>query len=172
MRDYLNAAENGQFMVILAVLQSLEGKRNSGIDGPKIGTILEQWQGRGNMTKEERRSLKTAETYLKKFTDSVYNRLSQKEQETIDKKTMKFDFRLIDDFTMKQIFREIDDRMVNAVVPRNQFYNWCEKIMKVECNGCTKNWNECELHQVFEDNFVSESGFDCENCKYAYHLNE
>ncbi|WP_411844573.1 DUF5651 domain-containing protein [Schinkia azotoformans] len=38
------------------------------------------------------------------------------------------------------------------------------------CNGCTKGWNTCTLHQVFEDNFISESGFDYNNCKYAYKI--
>jgi hypothetical protein len=42
--------------------------------------------------------------------------------------------------------------------------------MAIKCNGCTKDWNTCELHVVFHDNFVPESGFDCRNCKYAYQI--
>ncbi len=172
MRDYLNSIEKNQFMVLQSVLQLIEGKRNDGKDGPKINKILDQWKERNNMTKEEHKNLKTAETFLKKFLTSVYGRLSKKEQNLIDKKIMKFDFKLVDDYTLKQVHRDISDRFVNAVVPREQFYIWCEKIMTIECNGCTKNGNECELNQVFEDNFVPESGFDCQNCKFAYVLEE
>jgi hypothetical protein len=172
MRDYLNANEKNQFMVMQSIVQMIDGLRNTGVDGPKISNMLEEWSKRNNMTKEEHKNLKTSETYLRKFIASVYERLSKKEQDLIKKKIIKFDFKLVDDFTLKQVHRDIADRFVNAAVPREQFYTWCEKIMKVECNGCTKNWNECDLHTVFDDNFVPESGFDCTNCKFAYHIDK
>jgi hypothetical protein len=168
MRDYLNAIEKNQFMVLQSIVQLMDGLRNSGVDGPKITSMLEEWTDRNNMTKNEHKNLKTSETYLRKFLASVYERLSPKEQEIIKKKVMKYDFKLVDDFTLKQVHRDIKDKMKNAVMPRQLFYDWCVEIMEVKCNGCTKNWNECELHTVFEDNFVPESGFDCTNCKFAY----
>lgn len=170
MRDYLNAAEKNQFMVLQSIVQMVDGLRNSGVDGPKISSMLEEWSKRNNMTKEEHKNLKTAETFLRKFLASVYERLSQKEQDLIKKKLIKFDFKLIDDYTLKQVHRDISDRFVNAAVPREQFYDWCSEIMSVKCHGCTKDWNICELHAVFNDNFIPESGFDCKNCKYAYRL--
>jgi hypothetical protein len=159
-------------MVMQSILQLVEGKRNLGKDGPKISTMLEEWTNRDNLTKEEHKNLKMAETYLAKFTNSVFNRLSLKERHTISQKAMKFDFKLVDDFTLKQVFRDIQDRMVNAAVPRQQFNEWTKEIMCVKCNGCTKNWNECELHTIFDENFIPESGFDKPNCKYAYNLDE
>jgi Family of unknown function (DUF5651) len=168
MRDYLNSVEKNQFMVMNSVLQMILGVRNNGVDGPKLKTMREEWSKRDNMTKIEHKDLKTAETYLGKFIMSVYNRLSAKEQEQIQKKLLKYDFKLVDDYTLKQVHRDIKDKMTNAVMPRQQFYDWCVDIMEVKCNGCTKDWNECDLHQVFDNNFVPESGFDCTNCKYAY----
>jgi hypothetical protein len=168
MRDYLNSNEKNQFMVLQSIVQMIDGLRNSGVDGPKITNMLEEWSKRNNITKEEHKNLKTSETFLRKFLASVYERLSKKEQEQIKKKIMKFDFKLVDDYTLKQVNRNIIDRFVNAAVPREQFQDWCCEIMQVKCNGCTKNWNECQLHDVFNDNFVPESGFDCTNCKYAY----
>jgi hypothetical protein len=170
MRDYLNASEKNQFMVLQSILQLMEGKRNEGINGPKIGTMLEEWMKRDNMAKEEHRNLKTAETYLRKFLTTVYERQSPKQQNEIDKKIMKFDFKLVDDYTLKQVHRDIADRFVNAAVPRQQFNDWCSEIMNVKCNGCSKDWNTCDLYQVFDDNFIPESGFNCVNCKYAYRL--
>jgi hypothetical protein len=170
MRDYLNSVEKNQFMVMNSVLQMAIGIRNQGVDGPKLQTMREDWSKRDNMTKDEHKSLKTAETYLSKFIMSVYNRLSPKEQEQIQKKLMKYDFKLVDDYTMKKVNRDIKDKMNHAVMPRQQFYDWSCEIMQVKCNGCKKNWNECELYQVFDSNFVPESGFNCTNCKYAYQL--
>jgi hypothetical protein len=171
MRDYLNATEKNQLMLLMSIVQTLDGdRRNVGIDGPKIGTLVEEWDRRGNLTKEERKNLKTSETFLKKFVTSVYDRLSQKEQSVIDKKLMKYDFRLVDDYTLKKIDRDASNKMINAVVPRQQFYDWCCGIMSIKCNGCTKDWNTCNLYDVFEDNFIPESGFNCDNCKFAYSL--
>jgi hypothetical protein len=168
MRDYLNSVEKNQFMVMNSVLQMVIGVRNTGVDAPKFKTMREEWSKRDNMTKEEHKSLKMAETYLEKFIMSVYNRLSPKEQEQIQKKLLKYDFKLVDDFTLKQVNRDIKDKIQNAVMPRQQFYDWCVDIMEVKCNGCTKDWNTCDLHHAFDSNFVPESGFDCTNCKYAY----
>ncbi|WML38686.1 DUF5651 domain-containing protein [Neobacillus sp. OS1-2] len=171
MRDYLNSVEKNQFMVMNSVLQMAIGIRNQGADGPKLQTMREEWSKRENLSKDEHKSLKMAETYLSKFIMSVYNRLSPKEQEQIQKKLMKYDFKLVDDYTLKQVNRDIKDKMANAVMPRQQFYDWCVDIMEVKCNGCSKDWNTCPLYQVFDDNFVPESGFDCSNCKYAYSNN-
>jgi len=168
MRDYLNSLEKNQFMVLNSVLQMAIGIRNTGVDGPKLNTVREEWSKRDNMTKDEHKNLKMAETYLSKFIMSVYNRLSLKEKEQIQKKLLKYDFKLVDDFTLKQVMRDIKDKMENAVVPRQQFYDWTSEIMNVKCQGCTKNWNTCDLYQIFDNNFVPESGFDCKNCKYAY----
>lgn len=168
MRDYLNKFETNQFMVMNSVLQSVLGIQNTGIDGPKFKTMREEWMKRGNLTKDEHRNLKMAETYMEKFVMSVYNRLSKKEQEQINKKLFKYAFQLVDDYSFQKISRDAQDKIQNAVMPRQQFYDWCSKIMAVNCNGCTKDWNTCDLHQVFDNNFVPESGFDCKNCKYAY----
>jgi hypothetical protein len=168
MKDYLNATEKNQLMVLMSVLQLMNGERNGGIDGPKISAMLEDWDKRGNMTKEEHKNLKMANTYLSKFCTSVMNRLAPEEKEKLHKRLIKFDFRLVDDYTLKKIYRDINNHMVNAVIPRDMFYKWCEEIMDVNCNGCNENWKKCELHKVLEENFVPESTWNKNNCRYAY----
>jgi hypothetical protein len=172
MRDYLNSTEKNQFMVLQSIVQLMDGLKNSGVDGPKISSMLEEWKNKNNLTKEEHKNLKTSETYLRKFLASVYERLSSKEQDVIKKRVTKFGFKLIDDFTLQQLNRDMKDKLQYAVMPRQQFYDWCVDIMEVKCNGCTKDWNTCDLYQVFENNFVPESGFDCTNCKFAYNLDK
>ncbi|MCR3760398.1 hypothetical protein KYB31_15580 [Clostridium felsineum] len=166
MKDYLNADEKNQLMVFMSILQVMDGNR--GINGPKIVSVLEDWSKRKNLTKEEHKNLKYANTYLSKFCESVYNRLNDKEQKQLDKRLKKFDFRLVDDYTLQKVYRDMSDRMQNAVVPREQFNNWCEEIMERNCNECNKDWKECRLHEVFENNFVPESSWGLDNCRYAY----
>jgi hypothetical protein len=168
VRDYLNKFETNEFMVMNSVLQSILGIDNHGVSGPKLKHMREEWAKRGNLTKDEHRSLKMVETYMGKFIMSVYNRLSTKQQEQINKKLFKYAFQLVDDYTFQKMIRDAQDKIQNAVMPRQQFYDWCEQIMNVKCNGCTRDWNTCNLHQVFDSNLVPESGFDCTNCKYAY----
>lgn len=170
MKDYLNAEEKNHIMVIGALIRMMNRVENTGKDGPRIQNIIDSWTKSNNLTKDEQRSLKMAQTYLEKFFDSVTSRMNPKEQDQLKKKLSKFDFRLIDDFTLEKVYRDMRDKLVNAAVPRDQFCTWCDEIMHHNCNGCTKHWEGCELHQVFEDNFVPESSWGLENCRYAYKL--
>jgi hypothetical protein len=166
LKDYLNFEERNQFLVMMSILQLIQGSRS--VQNIKIKPMIEDWNERNNLTKEEHKYLKTTETYLSKFCNSVHDRMSLKEQEVIDKRIRKFDFRLIDDYTLKNIYRDINDKLKNAVVPRQQFETWCEEIMECNCKGCTKPWTDCKLHRVFDNNFVPESSWGLQNCRYAY----
>lgn len=174
MKDYLNADERNQLMVLMSILQVMDGVRNNtGLKNPaEMQSMIEDWEKRGNLTKEEHRSLSMAKTYLEKFCKSVFNRMNSKEKESFQKKLCKFDFRLVDDFTLQKIYREMQDKMKNAVVPRDEFQDWTEQIMECNCKNCKKHWEECRLHEIFEDNFIPESTRPLENCKYAYQVNE
>lgn len=150
----------------MAVSQQIEGIRS--LTGKNSKPMWEDWKDREFLTKEEGKNIKTAHTFLIKFFSSVLARVNEKEKDIILKQLIKFDFKIVDDFTLKKIFRDTVDRMQNAVVPRVQFENWCCEIMDCNCKECKKHWNKCELYTVFEDNFVPESGYNLENCKYGY----
>lgn len=154
-------------MVLMSILRMIENVK-SGNDAPKLIDMLEDWEKRGNLTKEEHRALKTAETNLKKFCESVYNRVNDKEKEQLKKRLGSFDFRLIDDYTLQRVYRETTDRMKVAAVPREQFNDWCEEIMECNCKNCHQDWSKCRLHDCFENNFVPESSWAKDNCRYAY----
>lgn len=166
MKTYLNREETNQIVSMMAVLQQIEGLRSS--NGDKLKPIWDEWKSRDFITKEEGKNLKTAATFLGKFFKGVMSRLDKKEQEKVEKQLIKYDFRVIDDFTLKKIFRDASDRMKNAVIPRDQFEDLCIEIMEHNCKGCSKEWCNCRIYEIFEDNFVPEGGFDKENCKYSY----
>lgn len=130
--------------------------------------VLEGWNKRESITKNESTALKYATTYIKKFFKVLNGRLDKKELDKLSKRLSKFEYRLIDEYMMKKINRDTADKIKNAVMPRDQFETWCEEIMNVRCTHCTKHWTECELHDVFENNMAPEpTGYENSNCRYA-----
>lgn len=155
VKKYLSQQELNNFLLVGVLLDT-------------AATVRKEWMERGNLTKEEHKFLKTAETNMTKFYENVMNRLDNSELEKIAKKSAKFTFRILDDYTLNKLNRDTIDKMKNAAVPREQFESWCSEIMEVHCRGCTKNQEGCELNTIFEDNFVPESTWSLENCRYAY----
>ncbi|MHC1681363.1 MAG: DUF5651 domain-containing protein [Clostridiaceae bacterium] len=166
MKDYLNRDEQNQIISMMALAQQIEGVRT--MVGRTGKPIWEDWRNRDFLTKEEGKNIKTAHTFMLKFVNAVLGRIDKKEHSKIMKKLEKFDFRIVDEYTWQKINRDATDKLKNAVVPRKQFNDWCEQIMACNCKECKINWNECNLHEVFEENFIPESGFDHDNCKFSY----
>lgn len=170
-KDYLNSEEMNDFMLIGLMLDTTANAINSSFDSlkdKKINKIRIAWDTRNNLTTEEHKALKTAETYLTKFYTSVLSRLGQDEIAKIRKKTSNYNIRVIDKFTLDKLNRDTNNKTVNAVVPRGEFEDWCEEIMEVNCKNCSKDRKNCKLKKVFDDNFVPESDWGLDNCKYAY----
>ncbi|MCX8074160.1 MAG: DUF5651 domain-containing protein [Clostridia bacterium] len=168
MQDYLNSEMRNQMMVIGSVIKMMEFVNEGTSSTPKFEDMAESWSKRGVITREERKNLKTAATLLKKFWNSVYDRMGKKEQEMLTKKLLKYDFRLIDDFTLQKVYRDMKDSLKYATMPREDFYTWCEEIMEVKCKNCTCDWKSYKLHDLFDDNFTPESTWKLPNCRYAY----
>lgn len=165
LKDYLNAQEKNQFLVLLSILQNFNGERSLGIKNPaEIETMIEGWGSRNNLTKGESKALKFIRTYLFKFCESVYNRLCDRDKIDIDKRLQKYDFRLVDDFTLKKVNKQL----FNQVLENEQYRLFCEEIMAQKCKGCCDDHKECKLYDLFEGNLVPESTHDLINCKYAY----
>lgn len=167
MKDYLSSEERNQLLVLMCILQNLSGVRNLG-NAPRAEDILTKWGKRNNITKDEQKSLKTGITYIKKFCESVYNRMHDREKENIGKRLGKYDFRIIDDLTLQKIYRDTQNRYVNAVIPRDLYETLCREVMHVNCLNCSKHFSECDLHDVFTDNYTPESTWNLENCRFAY----
>jgi hypothetical protein len=167
MRDYLRADEKNQLLIIMMFLDNTEGERR--LDGhPIISGMVDEWDKRGILTGSEKKSLKTALTYLKKFSNEVVSRLNTDEIKTINKKLENCQFKMLDANTLEKLRRDTYNKLKNAVVPREQFLDLCEHIMENNCKGCTKNWCDCRLHEIFEDNFIPESMWNKDNCKFSY----
>lgn len=167
LKDYFNSEQRNQFMVIGSLIRAFNRVENKGKDGPRIHAIADSWEKQGLATKEELKYLRTATTYLEKFYDSVLARQGAKEQDRLRKMLGKFDYKLIDDYTLQRIMRDMSDKLNYAVMKREDFENWSRDIMYTCCRGCKKDWKECDLYDALDDNFIPESSWGCDNCKYA-----
>jgi len=155
MKDYLNAQEMNDVMLIGILLD-------------KTVVIREEWDKRGNLTKEEHKTLKTAQTYLIKFYNSLISRLNTKEVKKMMKRTSDFELKIIDKYTLRRLQGTWQEEMKIAHVDREEFEDFCDQIMQIKCKGCKKHFSQCILYDIFYNNFVPESGWNLENCRYAY----
>lgn len=168
-RDYYNDAEMNNYMVLKASSQMLEGIRS--MSSVKSGKpMAEEWYGKGIITAEQKKNLKMATTYLKKFIDEGYDNRDEKTKKVIDKKSYKFDFRLVDDFTMQKVYSMMQHS--NEIhLSREDFYDLVESKMYCECLDCKKDRNNCDTHSLFQKFIVPPPIRSTEekcNCEYSY----
>ncbi|MEG0728236.1 MAG: DUF5651 domain-containing protein [Anaerovoracaceae bacterium] len=172
MKTYLSAQERNEFLTIASVLKMMENSKMKedkfAKDAPKFSDIADAWQSRGNLTKEEAKSLRMASTYLRKFADSILERVDQREKDIVTKKLSSFCFRIVDDYTLGKIYREMNDKVKNVTMCREKFGAIAEEIMSINCKNCTRACSQCELHEIFDDNLMPDGGYDMPNCRYAY----
>lgn len=155
MRTYLNATEMNDYMVIGALLDSAT-------------RIRKEWSEHENMTKDEHKAIKTAETYLSKFYQSVLSRQDKKELTKISRRLGDFELKIMDKLTLNRLRGTWQEESKIVKIDREEFHDWCNMIMEVKCMDCKKDYGSCSLHDVFDSNFVPGSSYCMNNCKYAY----
>lgn len=166
-RGYLKAEEMNNFLMCYTIAQLIEGKRST--QRKEVPPMWETWEQSGIITKEQKKNLKTAHTFLTKFVNDVFaNNLDIKTKDNVVKKNMKWEFKLIDDYTVQKLYKMLSN-MSEVKMTTHEFYDLVDSKMFVDCKGCTKNRCECELHSFFEERFVPpvDEGKEC-NCEYAY----
>lgn len=173
-RGYLNAEEENVFLMAVVLNQLFEGIRRFNNSKEVDGDIpvWEDWEKRGIITPAQRKNLKMANTYLDKFISSVFNdNLDKQTKDKEFKKLRKWDIRLIDDFTLKKIYSLVD-KANELQIDKDELYDFIEAKMVQDCDGCTKNHQECEFFKTCEKYFIAPSEQDPEllkpNCPYAY----
>ncbi|SHF16782.1 DUF5651 domain-containing protein [Caloramator proteoclasticus] len=154
-RDYLHEQERKDMMMFAALMGGVEHISNA-------------WFDRGIITKDMRKCLKTAHTYLMKFFETKTNELNDKEVKKLLDKIKDFDVVLLENEKIKKMREEAEKENQWVKLYRDEFEDWCEEIMNVNCKNCKKYHSECKLHDIFAANRVPESGFGLNNCRYAY----
>ena len=168
-RNYYNATEFNNIMVMIAVEQMLEGIR--GLGGTTGIPMADAFYERGIITKEQRKNLKMVHTYLRKFTQEAYSNGDMKTKDKIDKKKYNFDFRLIDDFTVKKLYA-LTSSMDSFRLDEREFKTLVSSIVENKCKNCTSDRNCCPVHSVFVKYMVppqiKRADVDLPNCEFAF----
>lgn len=155
LKTYLNGDETIEFLQVSFLVDS-------------VYRILNNWNGRGQLTKDEHRSLKMVHTYIEKFYKSVLARLDKKESTKINKRRSNYSFEFLDRYSQKRIFGEWEAEYQVVKMPREVFEDWTEKVLESHCKNCNTNFGDCKLYDLLDDCLVAESGHDLKNCKFAY----
>lgn len=172
-RGYLKADEMNNFLILHVISQIMTGIRKAPSKMHKLNyenTMWDDWMNKGILTKEQKKNLKMANTYIRKFVDDVFtNNLDVKTKDTLVKKSVNWSFRLMDDYTLQKLYRMLETRKEFSL-NKDEFLDLIEAKMEMSCKGCTKNRCECETHKFFDDNFIPPINEDLEkcNCEYAY----
>lgn len=154
LKDYLNNEESQNIFWLYATAENMVNYRKSMVDT-------------GNITAEEHRSLKMAETHLKKFIKLLLSRLSAKTKKNFVSKFYKHEIRIIDHRTLSRLNGQWQDELKIVKMKREEFEDFCELIMESKCKGCNINPDTCNLYDILDDNMVPTICSEV-SCKYAY----
>lgn len=166
-RGYLNREEENFYMVAQSFIQMIEGTRT--LENKITEEVWLEWAKRGMITPGMQKNLKMVHTYLKKYCYEIEENLDKGYVSKLNKKLIKFDFKIVDDYTMQKLFRDMRRSLEYAVMERDKFLDILEDISAVRCVGCTDDYKSCKLCKAFEDISIPYVGEQA-NCPYAADL--
>ena len=169
-RQYLNEEERNIYMSLATIVNMVDGIELQRDKYVQLENIIDNWDKKDFITKEEKKNLKLANTYLKKFMDSVYERLDRRTQETLEKKLVSFGFRLLDQETIR-IMNRYNKLKENVVVDRKTFDLVAEDIANMYCCGCNCNYQDCKIYDMYTQMLYVGVG-EKPNCPFACDLND
>lgn len=158
LKDYFNNEERKDFLIAGMLLDTMEKMKN-------------EWQERGNLSKEEGKNLKTAFTFYTKFYNNVLSRLNQNEIKALCKRQQGQEILILDDHMKRKMMGKLKEGETEIRMNIEEFLDLCEQIMDVRCRNCTSSGDKCDLYSVLDTNSISEpTGMEYKEakCKYAY----
>lgn len=172
-RRYLNDEERNIYVVLSSIANELNGefirKDNSKVETLK--SLAEKWEDKNFITKDERKNLKSAASYLNKFLNSVYARLDEKTQEMLMKKFMTAEFKINDVYFENLIKRYFKEREKNVVLEYETIDAVVEDIAGVYCVGCKHDYQNCPIYEFYDKCGYQKLG-EKDNCPFAADLND
>lgn len=172
-RRYLNEEERNIYIVLSSIANELNGEfiRENSNKVETLKSLAEKWEDKDFITKDERKNLKSAASYLNKFLNSVYARLDKKTQEMLMKKFMTAEFKINDVYFENLIKRYFKEREKNVVLEYETIDAVVEDIAGVYCVGCNHDYQNCPIYELYDKCGYQKLG-EKDNCPFAADLND
>ena len=172
-RRYLNDEERNIYVVLSSIANELNGefvrKDNSKVETLK--SLAEKWEDKNFITKEERKNLKSAASFLNKFLNSVYARMDKKTQEMLMKKFISAEFKINDVYFENLIKRYFKERNEHVVLSYETIDTVVEDLAAVYCVKCNHNYQKCPIYELYDKCGYQKLG-EKDNCPFAADLND
>ena len=171
-RKYMNDEERNIYVVLSSIANELNGefvRKDSKVETLK--SLAEKWEDNNFITKEERKNLKSAASFLNKFLNSVYARMDKKTQEMLIKKFMSAEFKINDVYFENLIKRYFKERNEHVVLSYETIDAVVEDLAAVYCVKCNHNYQKCPIYELYDKCGYQKLG-EKNNCPFAADLND
>ena len=168
----MNDEERNIYVVLSSIANELNGefvRKDSKVETLK--SLAEKWEDNNFITKEERKNLKSAASFLNKFLNSVYARMDKKTQEMLIKKFMSAEFKINDVYFENLIKRYFKERNEHVVLSYETIDAVVEDLAAVYCVKCNHNYQKCPIYELYDKCGYQKLG-EKENCPFAADLND
>jgi len=164
LKDYLNTKETIDMAVIGKLMDMLD-------------EFIKNWEGRGNLSPEERKGFKMSLTWGEKAWQKVMKRMSKKGISAYENKQENYAVYVYDKFAFENMLRKIDEAKKELMIKREpHYYDLCELVIANNCLDCSKCQGDCDYAKEFIKNNVEEPfmepDYEWKHCKYAYCLED
>lgn len=158
LKDYLNTDERDEMIFLALTLDVMD-------------RIITGWDKRDNLTKTERKNLKTSYAFGAKVLQSICGRLNSKAHEAFEKAALNSKV-VLDMPSIVDIYQKEKKATCQAAFDESkEYFDLVGLAMHYNCNGCTKKCTSCQLYEHFEEQMLPEFSLEKDrlpNCKYAY----
>ena len=157
MKKYLNQQERITFLYMTNLMDRTEN-------------MIEDWDQRGNLTKEERKYLKMSLSFGLKAFESILHRLDKSVVAALKKEKDRSGIHL-DMVHSLEIIKKRKKAELDASYEENkEYYRLVELILDSKCQGCRIPCGECEIFEEFQKQCVpyADGNEEFSNCKYSY----
>jgi len=155
MKSYLNKAERENYCVMAL---------SAGV----ADEILKNWTN--NLTADEHKFLKMAQTYIYKFMDSIKARVDKDFVRQLLRDGHSSEILVLPKLRAQREFKErkLDDGFIQ--VNKDTILNLAEHAL-IGCEGCTKDYTKCDLRQAYMELEIEAFNPDAKDkCQYKVEI--
>ena len=157
MKKYLNREERITVLYLTNLLDRTE-------------MMIQDWDSRGNLTKNEKKWLKTSLSFGLKVLESILARLDINVVVNLKKEKEQSGIHLDMVHSLEVIKKRKSAELDGCYEDNKEYYKLVELILEHNCKGCTTPCGECEFFKDFTEQCVPYLDGDetKQNCKYSY----